>query len=162
MRSAWEDCNESRRKVLAGKGKSTLSKRADDTRPRLMSTEEKDKVRRAKAQATRQTVSNWRGRDEAQSSNRQRSWSTGSRGKGKGKGKARAKAEQSKSDGAQVWHSQPPHLGRQSGGQSATTQTAKHSAAEPADECILVCHRSKRRATTGMPAPATLAKEKGM
>ena len=94
MRSAWEDCNESRRKVLAGKGKSTLSKGADYTRPRLMSTDEEDKVRRAKAQGTRQTASNWRERDEAQSSNRQRSWSTGSRGKGKGKCKGKGRSEQ--------------------------------------------------------------------
>ena len=70
--------------------------RADDTIPRLLTAEEEEKTRKAKPKVTKPIANSWRGREEAQSSNRQRSWSTGSRGKGKGKGKGKGdgRAEQ--------------------------------------------------------------------
>ena len=40
VRSSWEDCNQARRELIAGKGKAKLDKREDDDRPRLLSKEE--------------------------------------------------------------------------------------------------------------------------
>lgn len=88
VRSAWEDCHQTRRRVYAGKGKSTLPVRPDDTRPRLLTTEEEEKARRASRrpiptnQITQSTVQQWRPKPQ-----QWRSPSNSSRPKGKGKGK---------------------------------------------------------------------------
>ena len=95
IRSAWEDLNQNRRHLLAGRASNHLQKRSDDNRPRLLTTEEEEKIDKSKkvmrpfqkprasrfwGDATSSITNNWK-------NPRQRSFSQG-KGKGKGKGKA--------------------------------------------------------------------------
>ena len=89
VRSAWEDLQQQRRHILAGKQAFKLDKRTDDTRPRLLSKEEEQKINRGRKPFVPRARTFW-GDTPAQSSTQ------GSqpprapskpRGKGKGKGK---------------------------------------------------------------------------
>ena len=89
-RSAWEDLNQNRRTLLAGKQSFKLNPRLDDDKPKLLTREEEQKVK-PKPKFTRPA---WVNANQATSSNnsqfnpqRQRSRSTDRKGKGKGKGK---------------------------------------------------------------------------
>ena len=48
IRSAWEDCNNNRMCLLAGKEIVKLHKRTDDNRKMLLSNEEEEKIARGK------------------------------------------------------------------------------------------------------------------
>ena len=49
IRSAWEDCQQNRRALLAGKERSKLDKRMDDDRSMLLSKEEEAKMSRERS-----------------------------------------------------------------------------------------------------------------
>jgi hypothetical protein len=82
-RSAWEDCHQARRQLLAGKG-GILDRRPDDERPKLLSPEEEQKLRTQQRQRFQQE----RGRQRFRSQQPQNR-SNSRRGKGKGKGKGK-------------------------------------------------------------------------
>lgn len=93
IRSAWEDMHQQRRTLMAGKQAFKLDPRADDTRPRLLTKEEEQKIQRQRRPKPRARPF-W---GEAQSSNfrpteaphyRSKTPTT-PRGKGKGKGKGK-------------------------------------------------------------------------
>ena len=90
LRSAWEDTQQHRRWLLAGKQAYKLEKRQDDTRPRLLTEEENKKIQRF----PKPTASNWgnrrpnmNGRDQAQFSTSQPK----EKGQGKGERKRQRK-----------------------------------------------------------------------
>lgn len=90
-RSAWEDLQQQRRSLYAGKAAHALPRRPDDQRPRLLTQEEEEKIKKVQRPAKPRTRTFW---GEATSSNS--SWGKGTqnrgrstsrqRGKGKGKG----------------------------------------------------------------------------
>ena len=90
-RSAWEDLQQHRRSLYAGKAAHALPRRPDDQRPRLLTPEEEEKIRKVQRPTKPRSRSFW---GEATSSNS--SWGKGAqnrnrsnsrqRGKGKGKG----------------------------------------------------------------------------
>ena len=47
VRSSWEDLQQNRRRLLAGRAQFALKPREDNDQPRLLDKEEEDKVRRA-------------------------------------------------------------------------------------------------------------------
>ena len=86
VRSAWEDCNHNRRCLLAGKDRVKLDKRADDTRPTLLSKEEESKISRGKGNNPPRQLFSSSQRSDSQSQARSTSQSRKGKGKGKGKG----------------------------------------------------------------------------
>jgi hypothetical protein len=90
-RSSWEDCQQARRTLLAGKGGgSILERRNDDERPKLLTPEEEQKLRQQRQQQQKA-----RGRDRFRSNSRFRSTSGQFHGKGKGKGKGKGNRNRS-------------------------------------------------------------------
>ena len=94
IRSAWEDMHQQRRSLMAGKQAFKLDPRTDDTRPRLLTKEEEQKIQRQRRPKPRARPF-W---GESQSSNfrpteqphyRSKTPTT-PRGKGRGKGKGKA------------------------------------------------------------------------
>jgi hypothetical protein len=83
MRSAWQDLQEQRRRMLAGRDSYKLDGRPDDVKPRLLSAEEEKKISRkprppwTRTTQPKESPPSWRGR----------STSRGKGGKGKGGGK---------------------------------------------------------------------------
>jgi hypothetical protein len=100
VRSAWEDCQHNRRCLIAGKDRSKLDPRKDDTRPMLLSKEEESKVHRPSSsrQLFPQTAPNQqyqqRGWGTWQPQQRSRSTSQSKPGKGQGKGKGKGRWQQ--------------------------------------------------------------------
>ena len=88
VRSAWEDCHQSRRALLAGKERVKLDKRQDDTRARLLSKEEESKLTKGREQFQPRRLfpqSPW---PKFRSNSQTREQGKG-KGTGKGKGKGR-------------------------------------------------------------------------
>lgn len=93
VRSAWQDIHEHRRRMLAGRQSWKLEKRPDDTRTRLLTKEEEEKIAKGKRpqqpQARRQfwgETQHWNQGNPSQSSN-----PFPKKGKGQGKGKGKGK-----------------------------------------------------------------------
>ena len=84
VRSAWEDLNQGRRELFAGRQRNKLDKRTDDNRPRLLTREEEIKIQQAprfqgnKGQGNKQAYPRQQYPRQEQP-----------QGKGKGKGKGR-------------------------------------------------------------------------
>ena len=103
-RSVWEDLNQQRRALLAGKQAFKLDPRKDDIKPRLLSKEEEKKVRQTPKPPQQRGRPFWRNDNQQTSgyrsnsqryrsnSSNYRSFSQG-RGKGKGKGRGRGKGK---------------------------------------------------------------------
>ena len=91
-RSAWEDLQQQRRSFYAGKQAYKLDARTDDTRPRLLTTEESSKIRPAESLQTRPSFwGEFRGpRRDGKGKGNARSPSFPPKPRGKGKGKGRA------------------------------------------------------------------------
>ena len=97
IRSAWEDLNENRRRLMAGRQTYTLDQRKDMDQTRLLSTEEAEKVRKARSakatapatqgkgnQAPRQWKPDWNTQGQG-------NWRKSGKGQGKGKGQKEQK-----------------------------------------------------------------------
>ena len=95
-RSSWQDMQEQRRSLLAGRNRNQLARRVDDDSHRLLTHEEEEKISKAnrpKAKARNFWGENDRGYSQQRySQHRPRSLSRG-RGKGKGKGRGKGKME---------------------------------------------------------------------
>ena len=88
IRSAWEDCQQNRRALLAGKERAKLDKRVDDNRPRLLSKEEESKMSRGREQFQPRKLFPQAPWPKFRSNSQQREQGKG-KGTGKGKGKGR-------------------------------------------------------------------------
>lgn len=95
FRSSWEDLQQGRRQLIAGKQSRKLEPRADDTTPKLLSKEEEKQIFKPRfnqppwkpqGQATSQPT-NWYGWQN------QNKWKGPGKGKGKGKGFSSSKQE---------------------------------------------------------------------
>ena len=93
-RSAWEDLQQQRRSLIAGRQMSKLDIREDDSRARLLSKEEEEKVakgRAARAQQQFRATPDWRNTSQTGFAkpyyNKWQPASKQGKGKGKGKGK---------------------------------------------------------------------------
>ena len=102
MRSAWEDLQQSRRHLLAGRQSYKLDPRTDDNKVRLLSREEEKKIRPSifqgkgifqGQQATQQNTGSSTSSSWYRTASRGRSTERG-KGKGKGKGGRGPKAQQ--------------------------------------------------------------------
>ena len=94
VRSAWEDMHQQRRTLYAGKQAFKLDHRADDTRPRLLSKEEEQKIQRQRRPKPRarpfwgeSQSSNFRSNDPPPYRSKT---PTTPRAKGRGKGKGKS------------------------------------------------------------------------
>ena len=100
LRSAWEDVQQQRRTLMAGRQAPKLDTREDDNRARLLSKEEEEKVakgRAARAQSFRANP-DWRSRSapgNAKPFNFSKFPTTAKQGKGKGNGKGKGKGNSS-------------------------------------------------------------------
>ena len=91
LRSAWEDAQQHRRWMFAGKQAYKLDKREDDNRPRLLTEEENKKIQRF---PPKPPASNWGRRPNMQFGRDQAQPQTHSQPKGKCKGKGKVKRKQ--------------------------------------------------------------------
>ena len=113
-RSAWEDLQQQRRSLIAGRQMSKLDIREDDSRARLLSKEEEEKVakgRAARAQQQFRATPDWRNTSQTGFA----SPTTTSRSPQTNKARARARATTA-FEGAQTLHSSQQGLGSQSVG----------------------------------------------
>jgi hypothetical protein len=88
-RSAWQDLQENRRGLIAGRARHKLEKRPDDTRPKLLSKEEEKEVEKTKRWQDKDGSRKGKGSYQRNnfSDRGSRSYSSGrSHGRGKGKG----------------------------------------------------------------------------
>lgn len=98
IRSAWEDLNENRRHLAAGRQRYALEQRQDITEARLLTKEEEEKVRKARAfnpgsrgrrpEPPDASSTSWTGNWKP---NYSQNWTKPSQGRGKGKGKGSQK-----------------------------------------------------------------------
>jgi hypothetical protein len=97
QRSAWEDLQQNRRSLLAGKQSFKLQPRSDATRPKLLTEEEQKKIYQPKPKFRQFKGNQQWGKKSQDPPSTSSSSFTFSSSKGKGKGKGRSKSQQSQS-----------------------------------------------------------------
>ena len=97
IRSAWEDLNENRRRLMAGRQSYALEARKDMDQTRLLTKEEAEKVRKARSSKATQPATQGKGNNAPRqwkpdwNTQGQSTWKPSGKGRGRGKGQKEQK-----------------------------------------------------------------------